>query len=86
MYLIDENIAIMLSAYELMDILKKILCCCHRSAKYYFLNDKNQVAFNKMATEQINRDYERLRKRDEDEADIDEIKELIVSRRGLVFG
>lgn len=86
MYLIDENIAILLSAYELMDILRKILCSCYRCARYFFINDKNPIQLSKMVTQTINRDFERSRKRDEEDIDIDEIKEMIVSKRGIIFG
>lgn len=44
--MIDENIAILQSVYELMDMLKKIFCQCQRCFKYYLLNDKNAVAFD----------------------------------------
>lgn len=49
--MIDENIAILLSAYELVDILKKIFCYCSRCYKYYQLNDKSAVAYEKSVTQ-----------------------------------
>ena len=85
--MIDENIAILLSAYELMDILKKILLCCHRCARYFYLNDKNPLDVgNKKVTTDFNKDFERSRKKDEEELDIDDIKEMILNRKGMVFG
>ena len=70
-----------------MDILKKILCCCHRCARYYFLNDKNPIDLgNKKVTSDFNKDFERCRKKEEEEVDIDEVKDMIFLRKGVIFG
>lgn len=85
--MIDENIAILMSYYELMDILKKIFCCCHRCMRHYLLWDKNVVKFEKpVAFIQNEVPFETLRKKDDEDYDIDEIKENIVHRKNMVFG
>jgi hypothetical protein len=50
LFLIDENIAIMQCAYELTDILRKILCGCQRCFKYYLLNDRQAQPNDKGVT------------------------------------
>jgi len=32
---------------EMLDVLKKIFCCCHRCLRYYLLYDKNVIKFEK---------------------------------------
>lgn len=87
LFLIDENIAILQSAYELMDILKKLFCCCHRSIKYYIHNDKNPVNFDHPVTVKMDHiNFEQNRKIDDDNIEIDEIREAVVNRKSLVFG
>jgi hypothetical protein len=75
-----------LSGYELMDMLKKILCSCHRCTRYYLLNDKNPIEFHKKVTNDFSKDFERMRKKDEEDIDIDEVKEILIGRRNIVFG
>jgi hypothetical protein len=85
--MIDENIAILQSHYELFDILKKMFCCCHRSMRFYMLYDKNALVFEKpVAVAPENVLFEKLRKKDEEEYDIDELKENVAYRKNLVFG
>jgi hypothetical protein len=47
--MIDENIAILQSSYELMDIFKKILGGCQRCIKYYLINDKSAIDYGERA-------------------------------------
>jgi hypothetical protein len=76
LFLIDENIAILLSYYELFDILKKLFCCCHRSIKYYLLHDKNVIPCeNAVAQCENGSIFESLRKKDEEDYEIDEVKD-----------
>lgn len=70
-----------------MDILKKIFCCCHRCLKYYIQNDKNTVNFDHSVTVKMDHvNFEQGRKQDDDNLDVDEIKEAVTSRKGLVYG
>jgi hypothetical protein len=79
--------AILMSTYELMDMLKKLFCCCHRCARYYILNDKNTVNFDHPVTVKMDHiNFEQNRKLDDDNLDIDEIKEAVYSRKNLVYG
>lgn len=48
--MIDENVAILLSANEFVDILRKIFCGCQRCYKYYLLNDKNAIVYDNGVT------------------------------------
>lgn len=79
LFLIDENIAILLSAYELLDVLKKILGGCHRCLKYYLLNDKAQVPItDKSVTNSFEKmNFEEANRRDEEEIDIEVVKDVI---------
>lgn len=87
LFLIDENIAILLSAYEFLDILKKFFCSCHRCIRYYYLHDKNPIHFDHSVTQKFdNINFESLRKKDEEDIDIDEVRDQIGSRKNVVFG
>ena len=87
LFLIDENIAILLCFYEFTDTLKKIFCLDHRCIRYYMLFDKNTVQFDNMVTQNFDHvNFEKQRKKDDDEFDLDEAKENIVQRKNIVFG
>ena len=88
LFLIDENIAILLSAYELMDMLKKIFGGCHRCMKYYLLNDKAQVSLtDKSVTNSFSHvNFEEANRRDEEEIDIDVVKDIINNRKNIIYG
>lgn len=76
LFLIDENIAILQSAYELMDILKKIFCSCQRCIKYYLLNDKDAITFDKGVTQKFDHlNFEAANRKEEEEIDIDMVKD-----------
>lgn len=88
LFLIDENIAILQSTNELMEILKKILGGCHRCYKYYLLNDKNAIKYEKGVTheELYSINFEGANKKDEEDIDVDQVKESILLRKNIVFG
>ncbi len=87
LFLIDENIAILMSHYEIFDMLKKLFCCCHRCIKYYLLFDKNVIKFDApVAHCEDGLIFEKQRKKDEEDYDVDEVKEWISQRKNLVFG
>jgi hypothetical protein len=76
LFLIDENIAILQCSYELLDILKKLFGCCHRCIKYYQLHDKKPIVYENAVTQKFDHiNFEGARKKDEEEIDIDEVKE-----------
>ena len=78
----------MLSAYELLDVLKKIFGGCHRCLKYYLLNDKAQVPItDKSVTNSFaHMNFEEANRKDEEEIDIEAIKDAIANRRSIIFG
>jgi hypothetical protein len=86
--MIDENIAILLSAYELLDIMKKIFGGCHRCLKYYLLNDKAQIALTEKSVSanfsHVN--FEESNRRDEEEIDVEVVKDTIANRKNIQFG
>ena len=86
--MIDENIAILLSAYELLDMMKKILGGCHRCLKYYLLNDKTQIALTEKSVSanfsHVN--FEESNRRDEEEIEIEVVKDTIANRKNIQFG
>jgi len=87
LFLIDENIAILQSYYEIFDILKKLLCNCHRCMRFYLLKDKNVIKFDQpVANAPEETDFEANRIANEDEIDIDEVKENLLLKKNLVFG
>ena len=69
----------MLSAFELLDVLKKIFGGCHRCLKYYLLNDKAQVSItDKSVTNYFAHiNFEEANRRDEEEIDIELVKDVI---------
>jgi len=77
LFLIDENIAVLQSVYEICDMLKKIFGGCHRCIKYYILNDKQVVPLENAVTDnafnQMN--FEEKNIQDEDLIDNDKVKE-----------
>lgn len=76
-----------MSTYELMDILKKIFCSCHRCIKYYIQHDKNPIQFDQPVTQNLSHiDFEKNRKQDDDNIDIDDVKETVLTRSKLVYG
>lgn len=59
-----------------MDILKKFFALCHRCIRYYLLFDKNVLPFEQPVTRALDTvDFEKSRKKDEDDYDLDEVKE-----------
>jgi hypothetical protein len=88
LFLIDENIAILQSAYEIMDIMKKIFGGCHRCIKYYLLNDKAQVPLTEKSVtnsfEHVN--FEEANRRDEEEIEVDVVKDAIQNRKNIIYG
>ena len=86
--MIDENIAIIQSAYELLDIMKKILGGCHRCLKYYLLNDKAQVPLtDKSVTKDLSHvNFEESNRKDEEEIDVEFVKDIISNRKNIQFG
>ena len=87
LFLIDENIAVLQSAYEITDMLKKIFGGCHRCIKYYLLNDKAAIAFEKPITNSYTHmNFEENNLQDEDLIDNDKVKEMIFNRRNIVYG
>ena len=87
LFLIDENIALLSCAYEFFDLLKKLFCCCHRCTRYYLLNDKDPVEYKKPVTKKFDHiNFEEARRKDEDEVDIDDVKEMVAARKDIVFG
>lgn len=71
-----------------MDILKKIFGGCHRCLKYYLLNDKAQVPItDKSVTNSFAHiNFEEANRRDEEEIDIEVVKDVISNRKSIVFG
>ncbi|CDW78729.1 UNKNOWN [Stylonychia lemnae] len=87
LFLIDENIAIIQSGYELMDILKKLFGCCHRCIKFYIENDKNPIQFENPVTKSYaGIDFEIRRKSPDDLTDVEDIREQIMNRKGIEYG
>jgi ubiquitin carboxyl-terminal hydrolase 9/24 len=87
LFLIDENIAILQCAYEFLDILRKIFCGCHRCYKYYLLNDKAEITYEKGVTNSYGHlNFEEGVKKEEDEIDLDQVKDNISNRKNIVFG
>jgi hypothetical protein len=72
---------------EFMDILKKFFSLCHRCIRYYLLFDKNVIPFDMPVTKTFEgTNFEAARKKDDEEYDLDDIKEQIATRKGLIFG
>lgn len=68
-------------------MLKKIFCSCHRCIKYYLLHDKEPIKFENSITQTFDHViFEKNRKKDEEDYDIDEVKETIVTRKNIVYG
>jgi hypothetical protein len=87
LFLVDENIAILQSAFEIIELLKKMFGGCHRCIKYYILNDKAAMAFEKPVTNSYTHIiFEENNKRDEDEIDVDTLKAKIMNRQDIVYG
>ncbi len=61
-----------------MDMLKKIFCGCQRCYKYYLLNDKAALKFENGVTQDFEGiNFENRAHQDEEDIDIDIIKEII---------
>lgn len=70
-----------------MDTLKKLFCCCPRTIKYYIENDKNSVDFENMVTQKFNHvNFEQARKKEEENNDMDEVRDPISNRKNIIFG
>jgi len=41
LYLVDEDVALVQCCCELMGLLQRLFCCCHRSLRYYSYYDEN---------------------------------------------
>ncbi len=68
-------------------MLKKIFGGCHRCIKYYLLNDKAAIAFEKPITNSYTHiNFEENNLQDEDLIDNDKVKEMIFNRRNIVYG
>jgi hypothetical protein len=68
-------------------MLKKILCGCHRCIRYYILFDKNPIEFINSVTQPFpGIDFEKSRKRDEEDFDVEEMKENISNQKNIVYG
>jgi len=87
LFLIDENIAILQCSYEFVDLLKKIFAGCPRCFKYYLLYDRNAVPAENGVTNKFDHmNFEANLKKDEEDCDIEVIKETIAQRKNIVFG
>jgi len=43
--------------HELMQLLKKMFCGCHRALRYFLFNDKNQEVTETMVTKKFDNDF-----------------------------
>lgn len=86
MFLIDQNIALLQCTYELVDILKKIFCGCHRCFKFYLLNDKPAIKFEKQVTENFDHLTFEPIYTSEEQIDADKVKEQIMYKKSMVYG
>lgn len=87
LFLIDENIAVLQSAYEITELLRKIFGGCHRCIKYYLLNDKAAIAFENPVTNSYTHvNFEENNQQDEDQIDNDKVKEMIFNRKNIIYG
>jgi len=77
-----------MSAYELLDILKKIFGGCHRCLKYYLFNDKAQVliADDSVTNYFAHINFEEANRKENEEIDIELVKNNIYNRKNIVYG
>lgn len=55
--------------------------------RYYLLHDKNPIPFDHSVTQTFDHlNFENARKKDEEEIDLDDVKEQIITRKNLVYG
>ena len=67
--------------------MKKIFCGCQRCFKYYSLNDRAEIPFANGVTKQFEHiNFEQAVKKDEEEVDVDSVRDTIINRKGIVFG
>jgi hypothetical protein len=70
-----------------MDILRKIFGGCNRCFKYYLLNDKAAISFEKGVTNSYTHvNFEEANRKDEEDVDNDVVKEIISTRKNIVYG
>lgn len=86
MYLIDQNIALLLCTYEIVDIMKKIYCGCIRCIKFYLLHDKAADKSEKGVTANFEHLTFEPKYANDDQVDIEAVKDQVYYRKGLVYG
>lgn len=88
LFLVDEDAALLRSAEELMWMLQRLFCGCHRALRFYLHFDQDQVEFKEPVTKLFpGVDFKQRRTRDQDAVDIDSLKQRIDAKSDdLVFG
>jgi len=89
LYLVDEDIAIVQSVTEVMGVLRRIFCGCHRAIRLFMYYDINQQERqeNSISRDYTNQDFIKRRSSEKNDYDIDEVKNQIYSKNNmLIFG
>lgn len=85
--LVDEEAALVLCAHELMGLIHRFLCGCHRCLRFYIHYDKNVKEFAKPIHKPIEGfDFEARRIAPDQDYDIDSVRENVAKKQDLNFG
>ena len=88
-FLVDEDVAILAACPEIMGLLDRMFCGCHRCLRYYVFYDKNVINKPNMVSDpqHTDTDFQCLRQADEQEYDVELLRERVRSKdKDLVFG
>jgi len=89
LFFVDEDVALLASGPELLGLLRRLLCGCHRCLRYYVHYDKNAKPFANPVTNPAHQeqDFKARRTPLEQDYDVDQIRERVLEREDdLVFG
>jgi hypothetical protein len=70
-YLVDEDLALLLSGSELMGLLQRFFCGCPRSLRYYLYSDRNPEKFENSIVKPINADFTQYNFAEDAEMDVE---------------
>lgn len=88
-FFVDEDVALLRACPEIMGMVKRLLCGCHRCLRYYFYYDKNVQSCKEPVSEPslANVNFVGRRARLDQDYEVDQFKERVLEcDDDLVFG
>lgn len=84
--MVDEDIAVALCYYEVMEMLKNLFCLNHRTARFYCRYDREPAKLERCVTKDLEpRNFEE-RRNELGEIDVDDLKKFVYHKKNLDFG